>query len=300
MTAAWDRARLYVVLLMGVVAVSFAAIFIRLAEAPPLVVATYRLALASLIVAPLGVWRCRQEFRSLDRNDLLWAVLSGVLLTLHFAFWIASLDYTTVASSVVFVTTNPLFAGIAAHLFAQDRLSRLMFVGIVLAIVGGMIIGWNDFEVGGRALWGDLLALVGAAMAGGYFIAGRRLRPKVSLLAYVTVVYSMAAIGALALCVVTRQNLTGYTTPTYAMFVLLAVGPQIIGHSSFNWALRHVSAAAVGVTTLGEPVGSTILAYFILREAPTVLTLAGGGLILAGIYVSMQERRIGRELAVDA
>jgi drug/metabolite transporter (DMT)-like permease len=298
--AAWERSRLYIVLLMGVVAVSFAAIFIRLAEAPPLVVTTYRLGLASLIVAPLGVWRCREEFRSLDRNDLLWAALSGVLLALHFAFWIASLDYTTVASSVVFVTTNPLFAGIAAHLFAQDRLSPLMLVGIILAVVGGMIIGWNDLEVGGWALWGDGLALMGAAMVAGYFIAGRRLRPKVSLLAYVAVVYSMAAMGALALCLLTGQNLTGYTTPTYAMFVLLAVGPQIIGHSSLNWALRHVSAAAVGVTTLGEPVGSTILAYFILREAPTVLTLAGGALILAGIYVSMQEGRLGSKLAVKA
>jgi drug/metabolite transporter (DMT)-like permease len=299
-TAAWERLRLYVVLLMAVVAVSFAAIFIRLAEAPPLVVTTYRLGLASLIVAPLGVWRCREELRTLDRNDLLWAVLSGALLTLHFAFWIASLDYTTVASSVVFVTTNPLFTGIAAHLFAQDKLSRLMLVGIVLAIVGGMVIGWNDLEVGGRALWGDGLALLGAAMVGGYFIAGRRLRPKVSLLAYVTVVYSMAAIGALALCLLTGQDLAGYTPPTYVMFVLLAVGPQIIGHSSLNWALRHVSAAAVGVTTLGEPVGSTILAYFLLREVPTVLTLAGGGLILTGIYVSIREGRFASKLAAEA
>jgi drug/metabolite transporter (DMT)-like permease len=299
-TGAWDRARLYFVLLMGVVAVSCAAIFIRLAEAPSLVVATYRLTLASLIVAPVGWLRCRQELRNLDRNDVLWAVLSGALLTLHFAFWIASLDYTTVASSVVFVTTNPLFAGIASHLFGQDRLSRLMLAGMMLAIVGGMIIGWNDLQVGGRALWGDGLALLGAAMAGGYFVAGRQLRPKMSLLAYVTVVYSMAAVGALALSVVTRQSLIGYSTQTYAMFVLLAVVPQVIGHSSFNWALRHLPAAAVGVTTLGEPVGSTILAYFVLQEAPTLLKVAGGGLILAGIYASLRERRVESKLALEA
>jgi drug/metabolite transporter (DMT)-like permease len=299
-TGAWDRARLYFVLLMGVVAVSCAAIFIRLAEAPSLVVATYRLILASLIVAPVGWLRCRQELRNLDRNDVLWAVLSGALLTLHFAFWIASLDYTTVASSVVFVTTNPLFAGIASHLFGQDRLSRLMLAGMMLAIVGGMIIGWNDLQVGGRALWGDGLALLGAAMAGGYFVAGRRLRPKMSLLAYVTIVYSMAAMGALALSVLTRQSLTGYSTQTYAMFVLLAVVPQVIGHSSFNWALRHLPAAAVGVTTLGEPVGSTILAYFVLQEAPTLLKVAGGGLILAGIYASLRERRVESKLALEA
>jgi drug/metabolite transporter (DMT)-like permease len=285
---------------MGVVAVSFAAIFIRMAEAPSLVTATYRLSLASLIVAPVGLVRCRRELKALDRRDLQWAIVSGAFLTLHFAFWIASLDHTTVASSVVFVATNPLFAGIASHLFFQDRLSPLMFAGILLAIAGGVIIGWNDLDLGGSALWGDCLALLGAAMAGGYFIAGRRLRPKVSLLAYVTVVYSMAAVGALMLSVVTRQSLTGYSTQTYAMFVLLAVGPQIIGHSSFNWALRHLSAAAVGVTTLGEPVGSTILAYFILREAPTLLKVAGGCLILAGIYVSLQSRRAEPGLASEA
>lgn len=300
MMGAWERVRLSAVLLVAVVAVSFAAIFIRLAEAPSLVTATYRLTLAALIVAPAGLVRCRQELKALDRRDLLWAVVSGAFLTAHFAFWIASLDHTTVASSVVFVATNPLFAGVASHLFLQDKLSPLTFAGILLAIAGGLIIGWNDLDLGGSALWGDFLALLGAAMAGGYFIAGRRLRPKVSLLAYVTVVYSMAAVGALLLSAVTRQPLTGYSAETYTMFVLLAVGPQIIGHSSFNWALRHLSAAVVGVTTLGEPVGSAILAYFLLREAPTLLKLAGGCLILAGIYASLQGGRVQRGLALEA
>jgi drug/metabolite transporter (DMT)-like permease len=299
-TGAWDRVRLGGILLMAVVAVSFAAIFIRLAEAPPLVTATYRLTLASVIVAPVGLVRRRQELKALDRRDLVWAVVSGAFLTLHFVFWIASLDYTTVASSVVFVATNPLFAGVASHLFLQDKLSPLTFAGILLAIAGGLIIGWSDLELGGTALWGDLLALVGAAMAGGYFIAGRRLRPKISLLAYVTVAYSMAAVGALLLSAVTRQSLTGYSGQTYVMFVLLAVGPQIIGHSSLNWALRHLSAAAVGVTTLGEPVGSAILAYFLLREAPTLFKVAGGCLILAGIYASLQGGRVSQPLAVEA
>ena len=290
---------MYVVLLTGVVAVSFAAIFIRLADAPSLVIATYRLTLASLILAPVGLVRCWPELRDLDRKDLLWASFSGVFLTLHFAFWIASLDYTTVASSVVFVATNPLFVGVASHFFTEDRLTALTFGGIMLAVLGGMIIGWTDVQLGGRALWGDCLALLGAAMAAGYFMAGRRLRPKVSLLAYVTVVYSMAAVGALLLSVLTVQKLTGYSTETYVMFLLLAVGPQIIGHSSFNWALRHVSAATVGVTTLGEPIGSTILAYFILQEAPTLLKLGGAALILAGIYFSLRAEGRKRALALQ-
>jgi drug/metabolite transporter (DMT)-like permease len=297
---AWENARLYLVLLIGVVTVSFAAIFIRLAHAPPLVTAGYRLGLAALIVGPLGLLRRWPELRGLDRNDLLWAVLSGGFLTLHFIFWIASLEHTTVASSVVFCATNPLFAGVVAHLLGQDRLSRLGFAGIMLAVVGGMIIGWADVTLGGRALWGDFLALLGAAMVAGYFMVGRRLRPKLSLLAYVSIVYSIAAVGALLVCGLTRQTMTGYSTFTYVMLVMLALGPQIIGHSSLNWALRHLPASAVGVTTLGEPVGSAILACLILQEVPTLLKLAGAVFILAGIYFSLRESGRAQRLAVGA
>ncbi len=300
MSKVWDDIRLYVVLATGVVAISFAAIFIRLADAPSLVVATYRLTLAALIVAPLAVWRCRGELRNLRRDDVLWALLSGVFLTLHFVFWIASLDHTTVASSVVFVATHPLFAGVAAHLLGQDRLSPLMFAGIILAVLGGMVIAWDDMALGGPALWGDLLSLIGAAMGAGYFMAGRKLRPKLSLLAYVGIVYSIGALGALLVSAVTRQSLVGYPPQTYLMFVLLAVGPQIIGHSSLNWALRHLSASAVGVTALGEPVGSTILAYFVLQEVPTLVKIGGAALILAGIYQSLREQGRVRGMASEA
>ena len=286
--------KLYLALLMGVIAVSFAAIFIRMAEAPSLVIAAYRLTLASLIIAPVGLVRCWQEVRDLERKDLLYAILSGFFLTLHFASWIASLDYTTVASSVVFVTTHPLFVGIASHLWTQDRVSRVMFGGIVVAVLGGMVIGWDDLALGGKALWGDSLAVLGGATAAGYFMVGRRLRPKMSLLAYISIVYSIAALGTLGLCMLTGQSFTGYSTQTYLMFVLLAIVPQIIGHSSFNWALRHLSAPVVAVTILGEPVGSTILAYFILQEAPTLLKIAGAALILGGVYFSLREERARR------
>ncbi len=294
-----DDLRLYLALLVGVVAVSFAAIFIRLAEAPSLVIAAYRLALASLIIGPVGFLRHRREMKGLDRNDLLFAMVSGFFLTLHFSLWIASLNYTTVASSVVFVSTHPLFVGIASHFLTQDRLSPLMLGGIIVAVLGGMIIGWDDLTMGGKALWGDFLALMGAAMAAGYFMVGRRLRPKMSILAYISIVYSVAALGTLVLCTLTGQRFTGYSAHTYLMFVLLAVVPQIIGHSSFNWALRHLSAPVVSVTILGEPVGSTILAYFILHEAPTLLKVGGGALILGGIYFSLREGRAQRRTVLQ-
>lgn len=295
--ATGGAARLYVALLVGVVAVSFAAILIRLADAPSIVIAAYRLALASLIVAPLGFVRRWGEVKALDRQDLLFALLSGFLLTWHFALWIASLSYTTVASSVVFVTTHPLFVGIGSHLFTQDKITRRMFGGIMLAVAGGMLIGWDDLALGGRVLWGDLLAVGGAVMAAGYFMAGRRLRPKMSLWAYISVVYSTAALGALLLALAAGESLTGYSPYTCLMFLLLAIVPQVIGHSSFNWALRHVSAAVVAVIILGEPVGSTILAHFILHEVPTAVKIVGASLILIGIYFSLREERAERAMA---
>lgn len=300
MTTTWHDWRLYGVLLMGVVAVSFGAILVRLCEAPSLVVATYRLAIASLIVAPVGLVLRRGEVTALSRGDILWAALSGMFLTLHFVFWIASLEYTTVASSVVFVSTSPVFVGIASHFLTRDKLSLTMFAGIGLALLGGIVIGWNDLELGGQALRGDLLAIVGAGMVGGYFMAGRKLRPTTSLLAYVTVVYSIAALGALALSVLAKQELAGYSAQTYVMLLLLAMGPQLIGHSSLNWSLRHLPAAAVGVVTLGEPVGSTVLACFLLSEVPTPLKMAGGGLILAGIYLSLKRRRARKTVGVGS
>ena len=286
--------RIYPALLVGAVAVSFAAIFIRLAEAPPLVIAAYRLTLASLIIAPVGILRRWREMKGLNRQELRYAAVSGLFLTLHFALWIASLEYTTVASSVVFVSTHPLFVGVASHFLTQDRLTPAMLGGIVVAVLGGMIVGWDDLALGGSALWGDFLALMGAAMAAAYFMVGRRLRPKVSLLAYVTLVHSVAALGTLALCMFSGQGFTGYSPHTYLMFLLLAVVPQIIGHSSFNWALRHLSAPVVAVTSLGEPVGATILAFFVLYEAPTLLKVGGGALILGGIYFSLRGERARR------
>ncbi len=220
--------RLCLALAVGVVVVSFAAIFIRLAEAPALVIAAYRLTLASLIIAPAGLVRSWQEIKDLDRKDCLYAVVSGLFLTLHFGFWIASLNYTTVASSVVFVSTHPLFVGVASHFLTKDRLTAFLLGGIIVAVLGGMTIGWDDLALGWTALRGDFLALMGGASAAGYFLVGRRLRLKISVLAYISLAYSVAAVGTLALCALSRQPFTGYSAQTYLMFVLLAVGPQLI------------------------------------------------------------------------
>lgn len=280
------RLRTSLGLATGIVAVSFASIFIRLAEAPSLVIAASRLTIASLILAPVAFIESREELRALTKRDLRLALLSGLFLSLHFATWISSLEYTSVASSVVFVGTSPVFVGLASHFLLKERVSQKMFVGIAIAVLGGMIIGYGDFSLGARELFGDLLAIAGAVTVSGYLLVGHRLRPNLSLLSYIFLVYSSAAAFLIVLCLATGYTFSGYSNQTYLMFFLLAIVPQIIGHSSFNWALKYLPATFVGVSILGEPIGSTILAYFILNEVPTLVKIGGGVLILAGIYIS--------------
>ena len=285
MSGAKPRWQPYLVLALGVFTVAWAAIFIRVAASPPLVTGAYRLTLASLILIPAALSRNGEELRSLNRRDLLLLAASGVFLGLHFATWISSLSYTSVASSVVLVSTTPLFVGFAVHFLFRERVPPLMFVGIALATLGGAVIGWGDFRASGQALWGDLLALVGAVMASAYFLIGRSLRRHLPLLAYVAPTYAVAALVLIVALLLSGQSILGYPARSYGMFVLLAIGPQVIGHSSLNWALRYLSPIFVTVSVLGEPIGSTILAYWVLRERPKALELIGGAVILAGIYV---------------
>jgi drug/metabolite transporter (DMT)-like permease len=281
----------YGVLALGVVIASWASILIRWAgEASPLVIAAGRLVLASAILTPValatGAYR---ELRALGRRDLLLAVLSGAALAIHFASWISSLSLTTVASSVVLVATSPIFVGLASHFFLGERVSRLAAGGIIVAVIGSVFIGYGDFGLSRQALMGDLLALVGALMTTAYLLLGRRLRRRLSILAYVWPVYCTAALVLTAICLLTGQPFGGYAPVTYWMFLLLAVGPQLLGHSSFNYALGYLSTSLVAVAALGEPVGATILAYLLLEEAPAGTALIGGFLILIGIALSVWE-----------
>ncbi len=290
----------YFGLLVGIVSVSFASIFIRLADAPALVIGAYRLTIASLILTPLAWARVRNELLSLSRRDLSLAILSGLFLGAHFASWIASLQYTSVAASVVLVSTSPLFVGIASHFLYQEKLTPMKILGIILAMAGASIIGMGGFEVSLGNLWGDFLALLGAIAVSGYFLIGKALRPRLSILAYIYPTYWTAAISLILASLLAGHPFTGYSSRTYLMFFLLAVVPQILGHSSFNWALRYLSSTLVTVATLGEPVGATLLAYFILREAPLPLEMIGGIIILFGIFlVSRQEEQTLQEVKAE-
>lgn len=290
-------------ILVGILAVSTGSILVRNAQeyAPSIVIAAYRLVLATLFLAPLALLRSREELGALRRPDLLLAALSGFFLSLHFATWISSLEFTTVASSVVLVSTSPLWVALLSPLVLKEPLTRPILLGMGLALVGTLIVGLSDTcawtgsglacpsiheIVRGEAFLGDLLALIGAWMAAGYLLIGRRLRVGMSLGTYVFIVYGVAALFLVAFVLAAGQSPFGYPPQAYFWFLMLALVPQLIGHSTFNWALGYLSAAYVSITLLGEPIGSAVLAYFLLQETPTGLKIFGAILILAGIYVA--------------
>ncbi|MHB8574090.1 MAG: DMT family transporter [Dehalococcoidia bacterium] len=281
------RPGVLVVLLIGVLAVSCAAIFVRLADAPALSTAAMRMSFAAVPSLALLPLRGRRELRGFSREDWWWTLLSGLCLALHFATWIASLGMTTVSSSVALVTTSPLF--VAAFLALRgERVSRATLTATLVCLAGGLIIGYADLGRGGTAIVGDLLALVGAAFAAVYFSIGRRVRTSASMTTYVGVVYPVAALALITISLVGRQPLSGFNGKTYLMFALMALVPQLIGHSSLNWALGYLSAPFVAISILGEPVLSTILAAVFLSELPGPGRILGGLIVLAGVYLGLR------------
>jgi drug/metabolite transporter (DMT)-like permease len=283
-----------IVLLIGIIAVSAASILIRNAQttAPSLVIASYRMTIASLVVVPVALWRHQNDFRKLRKTEWLLAAASGVFLALHFAAWVTSLEYTSVTSSVVLDATSPLWVAIGSWLLLRERLTRAVIFGLIVAVAGSLVIGFGDMMQGARgaSLLGNSLALVGALMVTGYWLIGRRVRGSLSLVPYVAIVYSMAAVVLLMMVGGARQSLTGYDTITYVWLVLLALVPQVVGHSSFNWALARLPAVFVAVATLCEPIGATVLAYFLLGETPTTIRMFGAALVLAGIAVTLRRQ----------
>ncbi|HEY4717897.1 MAG TPA: DMT family transporter [Anaerolineales bacterium] len=292
------------VLLFGILAVSTASPLIRFAqlEVSSLVIAAYRMGISGLILLPLAVPRHNAELRRMTRGELALAALAGLLLALHFATWILSLEFTSVASSVVLVTTNPLWVALLAPIFLKERLSPPLLVGLLVALAGSSIVAISDsctqgatglqcppFSefIQGEAFWGDLLALMGALAGAGYILIGRRLRPTLPLTPYIFLVYGFSALVLIGMAAGSGLPAFGFSVEIYGYLLLLALLPQLLGHSSFNWALAHLPASYVSIGLLGEPVGSTILAYFAFGEVPGWLKLGGAALILGGILIAI-------------
>lgn len=292
------RALPFLVLGVGVVVVSFAAILIRFAHAEgasSLAVAAVRLTVAALVLAPFAWLRAGKEMLRLRRRDLGLCMLSGALLAMHFWAWITSLEHTSVASSTALVTTNPLWVALASAIFLRERPGGAAVAGILLTLAGSVLIFAADASHASSPdsapMLGNVLALAGAMSASGYLLVGRALRARVTLTAYIWLAYSTAAVLLLAAAIATGVSFTSLPSAAWMFMVALALGPQLIGHTTFNWALRRLTATFVAVAILGEPVGAAILAWLFFEEGFTALQLTGFVLLLAGIFAAARDEK---------
>lgn len=283
-------------LVAGVVAISWAAILIRVADAPPLAIAFWRMAIAGAVVGAIAAGLRVPVHRSWRGIDGWTGAAAALLLALHFGFWIASLSYTSVAASVALVSTQPAFAAVLAALALGERPTRRGWWGIGLAAFGSVVVAGADLGLDGRALFGDALALSAAFWMAGYTVVARYLRATRSLLPYLVVVYGLTAAWLLAGAALGGVALTGFASSTWLALAGLALGPTILGHTAMNYALRYLEAHEVNVAILGEPVGAALWAALLLGEGVPPATAVGGGLVLAGILLALG-RGAGDEVA---
>jgi len=272
-------------LLLAVLATTYAGPIVRFATAPALAIAFWRLAL----VLPIVMLVALRERRGASRETAALMVGSGLLLALHFWMWIASLRYTTVASSVLLVNLRPVIVWAIAARWLGEHPGKTERWGIVVAVVGAALIGLVDARGSVGALSGDCLALAAAIAAAGYSVIGRRVRRTVGVWTYVSTVYAVAATALGIAALVSGTPLTGFGQRDWAVFAGLAVGPMLIGHTGLNYALKHFRATTVNVAGLGEPVGATLLAWLLpaIHEVPKLQALVGGALVLIGIGLAL-------------
>jgi drug/metabolite transporter (DMT)-like permease len=288
-TSASYRPRPYVLwsfVCCGITAISFASILIRLADAPSLAIATYRVGLASVMLVPYFSLKLPGSWPKLTPSTAGVTLLSGFFLALHFAFWIRSLQLTSVASSTTLVSTTPLFVALFSHFFLDERLPRQAWIGVFLVLTGSGLVAGNDFQFSSVALFGDLLAVSGALAASGYLLAGRFVRRHLDLTAYTLGAYGGAALLLLTFSALTETPLSGFSERTYLVLILLAIIPQLIGHTTFNWALRFLSPTSVAVLILGESMGATLLAYCFFGEVLSVIKALGLMILGTGILLT--------------
>jgi drug/metabolite transporter (DMT)-like permease len=281
---------------MAVLAISWAGPLVRFASAPALAVSAWRLLMSVAFIAVVLLIRGTPMPR-LSRRDWLFATASGIFLALHFWSWIASIDLTTVSSSVVLVSTQPVFVALLSGVLLGERATARQWSGIAVAVTGAVIIAWGDFTLGPAAMLGDALALAGAVFVSGYYVIGRRLRQQLDLWWYIFIIYGIAAAAlVLAIAAMPSVPLIGFPARDWLVFAALAAGPMMLGHTLVNYALRYVRAYIANLAILGEPIGATLIAWLLpaIAEVPGPQTIAGGALILVGIAVTVMKRETER------
>jgi drug/metabolite transporter (DMT)-like permease len=289
-------------LVVAVLAISWAGPLVRFTAAPALAVSAWRLLISVAFIAVVLLIRGTPMPR-LARRDWLFAVAAGLFLALHFWSWIASISLTTVSSSVVLVSTQPVFVALLSGILLRERATPRQWAGIAVAVTGAVVIAWGDFALGPTAILGDALALAGAVFVSIYYVIGRRLRLQVDLWWYIFIIYGIAALAlVLVIAAMPGVPLTGFPARDWLVFAALAAGPMMLGHTAVNYALRYVRAYIANLAILGEPIGATIIAWLLpsIAEVPGPQTIAGGVLILAGIAVTVVKREANPNGPIDA
>ena len=304
-----DEKLTLIILPVAILSVSTAAIFIRFAQETisSIAIAAYRLIIASMILFPFTIKKAHKEMKDLNSRSIGLIIISGFLLALHFASWIISLEFTNVISSVVLVTTTPIWVTAISPWLINERVPKRFLLGLVLAFIGmvlisfsssGLFSNWKINEIFYKdelIIQGNLLALLGALCAAGYVVIGRILRKQLSTGSYALSVYSIAGAALVVFAVVSQEQSMRIDLNELKWLVLLALIPQVIGHSLINWSLGIMPAYYVAISLLGEPIGSTILAIFILKEIPTISEIISAGIILLGIFIAI----IGSKNSLD-
>lgn len=289
--------KIFLVLLIAVISVSFASIFIKLCpDVPSITISFYRMAISGIIISFFAIGNLK-KILSMGKKLLILNIFSGMALGLHFILWITSLKYTSVASSVALVTLDPIFVGIFSYIFLKEKISINLIVGIILSVVGSFILAFGDkptlelIKEGKNPLLGDILALLGAIMASIYIILGSRIRKDVSLLTYNFITYNSSFIFLFFIVLISGNPFFGFNRLSYLYLFLLGVVPQLIGHSGFNWALKYVKPVIIAITILGEPIGATILAFIIFNETLKGTQILGMFFIFIAIIVSFSKKK---------
>jgi drug/metabolite transporter (DMT)-like permease len=281
----------YVALAIGVLSVSTSAIFVKLADAPAGVVAFYRLLFSVLLILPIFLYKYVRELKDITKRDWTFSIVAGIFLAFHFILWFESLNYTSVASSTVLVTLQPLFAFVGTYLFFQEKLSQKSIISGVIAIIGSVVISWGDFRISGMALVGDMLALVACALVTAYLLFGQDVRKRLSLITYTFIVYGVSTVTLFLYVIASGDSFTGYAQSDWVWFLLLAIIPTLLGHSFFNWAVKYISTNVISMSILFEPIGAAILAYFVLNEVITWTQFVGGLLVMLSVAYFLRANR---------
>ncbi|QMT18540.1 DMT family transporter [Planococcus maritimus] len=273
----------YIPILVGVISVAMSAIFVKMTTADAGVTAFYRMLFSILLMSPVFLYSYLPELKKLSKRDWIFSAIAGIFLAFHFILWFESLNFTSVASSTVLVTLQPLFAFAGTYFFFKERLSVKTLISGMVAITGSIVIAYGDFQVSGSALYGDVLALIACALITAYLLFGQDVRKRLSLVTYTFIVYGFSTITLFFYIIVKGESFGPYPKEEWMWFLLLALIPNLLGHTLFNWAVKWVSTNVISIAILFEPVGAAILAYFILGELVSASQIIGGSIVIAGL-----------------